>query len=220
MKKLLTITAIAALFCSASAFAALSWSYGWEDGTGTNIGSYTYSPAVILTENSTEQAYEGTHSLKMVEDPKNSTPQVYVWWVNGLQNGDVVHASFWVYSENGPTEYPKGRIYAHRTRNNDIKAYGGSLGGMSGYAGATNWDQASYTWTFDGDGTVTNGLVVEARIYSSSDPGLNTLYIDSTAITVSNNNATIMNAAYQVIPEPFLFSGLLLGLGALFLRKK
>ena len=201
MKKLLSILSVVILILTSTATAATSWDYGWEDG-GTNFGSYTTSPAVVTTENSAEQAYAGSRSLKIIEEPRKSTPQVYVWWVDGLQNGDTIDASFWVYSENGSSEYPRGRIYAHKTLNSDFTAYAGSLGGMDEYAGTTTWEKADYSWTFDGLG-ITNGLVIEARIYSdSSGPGLNTIYIDDTEITVSSDTAEIMNAAGDMLPEP------------------
>ena len=213
MKKLLTI-AIAVLFCSASAFAALSWTYGWEDGTGTALG--TYGNAIV--SNSMEQAYEGTHSLKMIEDPLSGTPQAYVWWVTGLQDGDAVVADFYVY-DTTPSASPSGRIWGHYTSDpTNIYAYSGSAGGNSTYSDGSGWTNLSWTWIFDSSGGASDGLVVEARIYSAA--GANVLYFDTASITVSNDAVKIYNAAGQAIPEPFMFSALILGLGVLFLRKK
>jgi len=213
MKKLLTI-AIAVLFCSASAFAALSWTYGWEDGTGTALG--TYGNAIV--SNSTEQAYEGTHSLKLIENPYGGTPQAFVWWVTGLSSGDVVNAIFYVY-DTTPSASPSGRIWGHYTDGVDVNSYQGSASGNSTYSDGSGWSPLTNTWTFTTDGTDgRTGLVVEARIYS--DTVGQSIYIDTTSIIVSNDNAKIYNAAGQVIPEPFMFSALILGLGVLFLRKK
>jgi len=213
MKKLLTI-AIAMLFCSASAFAALSWTYGWEDGTGTALG--TYGNAIV--SNSMEQAYEGTHSLKLIEDPLASTPQAYIWWVTGLQDGDGIVADFYVY-DTTPSASPSGRIWGNYTSDpTNIYSYSGSASGNLEYSDGSGWTNLSYSWTFDSNGGANDGFVCEARIYSAA--GANVLYFDTASITVSNDNAKIYNAAGQVIPEPFTFSALLLGLGALFLRRR
>jgi len=215
MKKLLIVTIIA-LFCSASAFAALSWTYGWEDGTGTALG--TYGNAIV--SNSIEQAYEGTHSLKMIEDPLGGTPQAFIWWVTGLSSGDVVVADFYVY-DTTPSASPSGRIWGHYTDDtNDVTSSSGSASGDTTYSAGNGWTNLSYTWTFDSKGGVNNGLVVETRIYSATNDNANVLYIDTASITVSNDTVKIYNAAGQALPEPFMFSALILGLGALFLRKK
>jgi len=73
MKKLLTFL-IAFVFCGVSAYGAMSWDYGWEDGTGTALG--VYGNAILA--NSDEQAYEGTRSLKITENPLGGTPQALV----------------------------------------------------------------------------------------------------------------------------------------------
>ncbi len=214
MKKLLTITTIAALFCAVNAFGAISWDYGWEDGTGTALGVYGNATA----SNSTEQAYEGTHSMKLVEDPIGGTPQAYVWWVTGLSDGDGIVADFYVY-DTTPGGSPSGRIWGHYTGDpTNIYDYAGSAGGNSTYSDGSGWTNLSYSWTFDSDGGARDGFVCEARIYASA--GNNILYFDTAAITVSNDNAKIYNAAGDSIPEPITLSVLVLGLGALFLRRR
>ena len=213
MKKLLTFL-IAFVFCGVSAYGAMSWDYGWEDGTGTALGIYGNA----IVSNSTEQAYEGTHSLKIIEDPIDGTPQVYVWWVTGLSDGDGIVADFYVYDTN-PGTYPRGRIWGHYTGDpTNIYDYAGSAGGEGTYAEIGGWTNLSYSWTFDSDGGARDGFVCEARIYSAA--GDNVIYIDTASITVSNNNAKIYNAAGDSIPEPITLSVLVLGLGALFLRRK
>ncbi|RLD09878.1 MAG: hypothetical protein DRI44_07460 [Chlamydiae bacterium] len=217
MKKLFTITTIAALFCAASAFGVLSWSYGWEDGTGTALG--TYGNATV--ENSTEQAYEGTHSLKVIEDPIGGTPQIYLWWVTGLNDGDAVVVSMSAYSHTPLGNKPEARIWAHYTDSiTNINDYSGSASGPGTYMGDSGWTSLTNTWIFDSNSGNNKGLVIEGRIYSDADPGNNVVYFDNAGITVSNNNAKIYNAAGDSIPEPITFGALILGFGALFLRKK
>jgi len=213
MKKLLTLL-IAVAFCSASTFAALSWDYGWEDGTGTALGVYGNG----IVSNSNEQAYEGTRSLKIIETPLGGTPQAFIWWVTGLQDGDGIVAKFHVY-DTTPSGSPSGRIWGHYTDGVDVGSYAGSAGGNSTYSDGSGWTNLSHSWTFTTDGTDgRTGLVVEARIYSSAE--FQSIYIDTATITVSNNSAKIYRANGETIPEPITLSVLVLGLGALFLRRK
>ena len=215
MKKLFTITTIAAVFCAVSAFGQLSWDYGWEDGTSTALGQ---NGANLFLTNSQEQAYEGHHSLKMIEDPLSSTPQAFIWWVTGLNDGDGIVANFHMY-DTTPGGSPSGRIWAHYTDGVDIGSYKGSASGNLEYSDGYGWTNLQWSWTFTTDGTDgRTGLVVEARIYAGS--GGNVMYVDATSITVSNDNAKIYRADGQTIPEPFMLSVLILGLGTLFLRRK
>ncbi len=214
MKKLLTFL-IAFVFCGVSAYGAMSWDYGWEDGTGTALSQYG---ANLYLSNSTEQAYEGTHSLKMIEDPLSGTPQAFVWWVTGLSEGDGIVASFYMY-DTTPGGSPSGRIWGHYTSDpTNINSYSGSASGNLEYSDGSGWTNLQWSWTFDSDGGANDGFVCEARIYAGS--GGNVVYVDTASITVSNNNAKIYNAAGDSIPEPITLSVLVLGLGALFLRRK
>ena len=175
------------------AFAEQSWSYGWEDGAGTALGTYCTEGGDVILENSTEQAYEGTHSLKITEDPIGGTPQVYIWWVTGLQDGDTIDASFCCYDVT-PGAYPSGRIWAHYTSDSeDITSYTGSASGNLEYSAGNGWSQLSYSWEFDSDGGTRDGFVIESRIYS--EEGANVIYVDYTEITISSNTAIIYNAA-------------------------
>ncbi len=161
-------------------------SYGWENGTGTVLGAYGN---VGEASNSTEQAYSGSHSLKIVESPLGGTPQAYVFWVTGLTEGDTITASFWVYDIT-PSANPSGRIWGHYTAGeDDIENYQGSASGNYTYSDGTGWSQLSHTWTFDSDSGSRDGLVVEARIYSGADEDV--IYIDDAEITVSNDTANI-----------------------------
>ena len=214
MKKLITLL-IATAICATSAFGALSWDYGWEDGVGTALGSYGGN---VILSNSTEQASEGTHSLKMIEDPLSSTPQAFIWWVIGLTSGDVINASFDVY-DTTPGGSPSGRIWGHYTDGVDVGSYTGSAGGNGEYSAGNGWTNLQWTFNFVSDGTDGHeGLVVEARIYSGT--GGNVLYFDNASITVDNDAVKIYNAAGDSIPEPFMLSVLVLGFAALFIRRK
>ena len=188
MKKVLVFGLAMFLIICQTAFAEQIRSYDWEDG-GTALGSYGNA----VFENSTEQAYEGTHSLKFTEDPIGGYPQAYIWWVTGLVDGDSIDASFFVYDSTPQDDYPKGRIWAHYTSDpEDITSHAGSAGGNSTYS-VMGWSQLPCSWEFDSDGGSRDGFVVEARIYSVEDS--NVIYVDFSEITVSSNTATIYNAA-------------------------
>ena len=194
MKKLVLFFSF--LFVASLVFADQSDTYGWEDGVGTVLGSY----GTGHFENSTEQAYAGTHSLKFWEDPLSGTPQGYIWWVTGLTDGDVIDASFWVYDFNEVGLYPKGRIWAHYTPvGGDVNSYGGSASGNSAYS-TIGWSQLSWSWIFDSDAGANDGFVVEARIYSASAPN-NVIFVDNAAITVSSDTATIHSCAPPANPS-------------------
>ena len=192
MKKLLSILSVGILILTSAASAATSWDYGWEDG-GTNFGSWDFP----VTQNSTDQAHSGTHSLKITRGPNR--PDTYIWWVNGLQNGDTVTASMWVQTSTGTNESPRGRIWAGYARNNDFSDYAGSASGNENYAGTPSWEQISHTWTFDAGDPVRDAMVIKARVYDNDG---DFIYIDNTEITVSRDTAEIMNAAGDMIPEP------------------
>jgi hypothetical protein len=212
-----SLAIFALILCvAAGSQAALDWSYDWEDGTGTALGKYEGSAGLAL-ENSTEQAQSGTHSLKMTEDPLSGTPQAFIWWVTGLQDGDTVTASFYVYDVT-PGGNPSGRIWGHYTASStDIDDYTGSAGGSDEYPAGTGWSALTNTWTFDSNSGANTGLVVEARIYSSTAPA-NVIYVDTTYISVSRESAVIHRADGATVPEPAFFG--LLPLALLFFRRK
>ena len=215
MKKIILVT-LGIFVCSLSVSAALNWSYGWEDGTGTALGKYEGTAGLAMI-NSDEQAQEGTRSLKLVEDPLSGTPQAYIWWVTGLSSGDVVTASFYCY-DTVPGGNPSGRIWAHFTGSStDVNDYTGSAGGSDTYSAGTGWNSLTNTWIFNDNNGANTGLVVEARIYSSASPA-NVLYYDTTYITVSRDTAVIHRADGATVPEPALFG--LAALALIFFRKR
>ena len=190
MKKLVFLFSF--IFLSSFVFAQTD-AYGWEDG-GTALGFY----GNCIYENSTEQANTGTHSLKIIETPLGGTPQVYVWWVYGLTDGDIIDASFYVYDVT-PASNPSGRIWGHYTSGPDVNSYAGSASGNLTYSSGIGWEQLTHQWTFDSDLGNRDGLVVEARIYSIAE--FDNIYIDDEAITVTaTGSPIIMNAGDTPLP--------------------
>ena len=158
---------------------------GWE-GTDTVLGTYGDLVATIATD----PVYSGSQSLEL-ERTGSSTPQAYIAWVTGLDDGDTVAASFWRYDVT-PSVAPSCRIWAHWNDDpGDIYGFSGSAGGQSEYGPGTGWDMAEYEWTVEEGHT---GLVIEARVYSN--PG-DIVWIDDLTVTAPDG-ATI------IVPDDFV----------------
>lgn len=161
-----------------AAFAATE-TCGWE-GVETILSSYGDIDATIATD----PVYSGSQSLKLEDQAASGTPQAFVGWVTGLDDGDTVAASFWRYDVT-PSSAPSCRIWGHWNDDpTDIDVYSGSASGQSDYGPGTGWDLAEFEWTVvDGH----TGLVIEVRTYSS--PG-DIVWIDDLTVTAPDG-ATI-----------------------------
>ena len=199
-----TFQAAVILICLmvAPAVHAATSTYGWEDGVDTILGSYNDINAFNV--GSPDPVHSGSRSLKLVDQASSGTPQAYVAWITGLEDGDAVEAGFWRYDTTSGSA-PSVRIWAHYTNDlSDIDSYSGSAGGNSDYGSGEGWDLAEWSWTFDSN--YGNGLVIEARTYSN--PG-DTVWIDDLTITAPDT-ATITTP----VPLPaaiWLFGSSLIG---------
>ncbi len=178
MKLLLVITA--ALAVATCAFAG-TYSYGWEDGVGTIMGSYGN---IANEANVTDFVYAGGHALYMQESPLGGTPQAYVAFIENCQNGDIIDASFFGYDDT-PDVSPSFRIWGHYAQTGDIYAYAGSAGGNSAYSDGSGWQPLSWSWTFDSDGDTRDALIVEYRLYSDAD--LQEYWADNVVVTAPDH---------------------------------
>jgi len=214
MKKILcAITAVSLLGVSAKAQTTVN--YGWEDG-GTILGSFgnvsisnNVSMGMDILGN-TVTPLDGNRMLYLTEDPLSGTPQAYVALVTGIQDGDVITASFYGWDFT-PGANSSMRIWGHYiTDPNDIDSYLASASGNNTYTdGDPAWSQVSQSWTVDLINYPTAaGLVVEARLYSGTDPGLNEFWVDSLSVTAPDGASII-----TPVPEPSVVA--LLGLGGL-----
>lgn len=167
-----------------AAFAATE-TCGWE-GTDTILGSY----GDIIASIDTDPVYAGSQSLKLEDDMASGTPQAFIGWVTGLDDGDTVAASFWRYDVT-PSAAPSCRIWGHWNDDpGDINVYSGSAGGQSEYGPGTGWDLAEYEWTVvDGH----TGLVIEVRTYSN--PG-DIVWVDDLTVTAPDGANIIVPDDY------------------------
>ncbi len=175
------VLALLLLTLPLTALAQQTVTCGWE-GSETILGNYGDILASIET---TSPIYNGTQSLKLVDDAESGTPQAFIGWVTGLDDGDTVAVTVWRYDDT-PSSAPSSRLWAHWNDDpGDIGGYNGSAGGLSDYGPGTGWDMAEYEWTVvDGH----TGLVIEIRTYSN--PG-DTVWMDDLTVTAPST-ATIL----------------------------
>jgi hypothetical protein len=197
--------ACALLLTAGSAFAG-TVNYGWEDG-GTALGVAAFSGATPTVSNSNTQVNTGSYSLQVVKG-QASTEYVYLGWIKGLQVGDTVTASFWVY-DTTPSTNPSGRIWSHYDDSaTDVMVNSGSGTGPSAYSGSSVWSQTSYTYTVAAGHT---GMVIEGRVYGAIG---STLWFDDLSITAPDT-ATVLLPAAAPVPEPSSLWSLAAGLTGL-----
>jgi len=177
------ITILMLAFCATGAMAQQTLTYGWEDGIATTLGTFGNVGEQV---NVNDFSNTGDHSLYLTEDPIGSTPQAFVGWIAGLQDGDEVTASFYAWDDT-PGASPSGRIWASYS-SDDITDYQGSAGGNGDYSDGTGWSELAWTWTFDGSDPDRTALVIQLRMYSGADgSGENTYWVDDVTITAPDH---------------------------------
>jgi hypothetical protein len=180
MRSLLTFVMLVGLAAS-PALAQETHCYGWEDG-GVVLGAYL--PDNMYLANTDAQAYEGSYSLEVVEIAGSSTPQAYVAWITGLQEGDEITAT--IQTLDLITGNPSLRIWGHwTTAGGTIDDYAGSASGNGTYSGGEGWVELGYTW-IAGASQIGGGLVVEIRPYNAS-PWEGTNWVDYLCVTAPDH---------------------------------
>jgi len=190
------------------------YDYGWENG-GTLLGFYgnvgDYENVSTGTDPEgpfTVSPHGGSSMLRLNESPHSGTPQGWVAFVEHLNEGEEVTASFWGW-DSTPGASPSMRLWGHYALSGDINSYEGSAGGSVTYTtGDPAWDQVSWTWTFDSNSGTRDALVIEVRLYStpSTDPeGSTDFWVDDLQVDAPGT-ATVSFA----VPEPsgLCFAGL------------
>lgn len=180
------------LLCACVA-GAVTASYGWEDG-GTICGQIGEIEASNV--GSPYPVHSGSSSLMLVDMEPAGTPQAYIAWVAGLQEGDTLSVSFARF-DTTPGGAPSCRLWAHYTATGgDIESYAASALGNSDYGPGEGWDVVNHQWTFESDGGARNGMVIECRTYSY--PG-DTVWIDDLLITAPDHALIQYNECRPVV---------------------
>lgn len=220
----LAIAVLAVVAAGSANAAVFTASYGWEDGQGTILGSFgnltnaanvttgdEYGASALVYSNVTP--HSGSHMLTISENPHASTPQAYIAYIENLEAGDVIDASYFGWDSTTSTGSSM-RIWAHWANNGDVNSYVTSASGSNTYTDGNGWSQVSYTWTNDdGLGGGYDALVIEARLYSSpsTSSDYSSYFVDDLAVTVttSGSNNVVINT--PAIPEPASIALLALG---------
>lgn len=191
MKKLLLLLALVALAVPA---AAVTYTFGWEDGTSVVLSTFPIGNMICSNVTAPEPVYAGSYSLKTVDNHPSGTPQAYVCWIRGLMDGDIVTANIARYDDTPGVE-PSGRIWAHY--NDDplnVDFYSGSASGNNDYGPGLGWDVTSWSWTMAGGHS---GLVIELRTYTN--PGA-IMYWDNLEVTVPDRDGIFVEFPGGYIP--------------------
>ncbi len=158
---------VAALALSAAANPLPSIGCWWEDPSTTVLGLYGDGdpPMIVTNVTSPDPVHSGDRALRLEDNAATGTPQAYLAYIWGLEDGDVVQAWFYRYDDT-PDGAPSCRIWGHWNDElpDNPEGYSGSAGGNSDYGADVGWGLLGHTWTV-ADGHT--GLVIEVRTYSS-----------------------------------------------------
>ena len=218
MKTIAMLGAVSVLAATSVASAGLSYtgSFNWDDG-GTVLGSYgsnvTFANVVDpFGESASDRA------LKISEDPLSGTPQGYLAFIDGLNDGDTINVSMMGLGDGSLTG--KIRLWAHYTTS-DVTSYGGSAGGSSEYStSSTEWTMLSNEWTFSGglaSGGDHTGLVIEARLYAYSSNDDPSGWVDDINVEVFSTSSDV-SISFASVPAPGALA--LLGLAGIAGRRR
>jgi hypothetical protein len=215
MRQILLIVA----FCLASsvAYADYTVMYGWEDGTGTILGSdgnivnvanvsgeHVGQAGLPIFTFTVPGGTEGSRYLRAAESPHEGLPSPYVYLVciTGLEAGDDVSATLWAYDE--WLGYPPTvRIWAHYSTAQDCPSCPGEITGDAGGTPwdteGTGWNSSDHTWSY-APPSAGDALVIKARLNSSASPGpcdscLTDFFLDEVSVIVPDH-ASVMFPDY------------------------
>lgn len=180
--------------------AALAWRtqaqtqtviYGWENEGTLLSSSGNVASAVNVTGPRTGSngaagtlycpgACEGERYLQVAEQPHGDTPQAYLAYVEQLNAGDVIDASFFGFDIS--SGYPSLRIWGHWALNGDVNSHDGSADGNETFTVDSGWNEVGHRWTVPAG---KEALVIEARLYSTPAEGeyRTDYFIDNLTVT-------------------------------------
>ena len=162
-------TLILACGFASAATATMYIDYGWEDN-GTVVGIYPdpLLPSIIATNVPSwtgNPVHGGNFCLKLEDNAESGTPQAFLAYAWGLQDGDEITVGFWRY-DTTPDAAPSVRLWGHWNDElpGNLDGYSGSASGDWEYGPGDARDYTSFVYTVAGN----TGLVIEARTYSAA----------------------------------------------------
>jgi len=191
------VLALLLLTLPLTALAQQTVTCGWE-GSETILGN---DGDILASIETTSPIYNGTQSLKLVDDAISGTPNAFVGWVTGLDDGDKVAVTVWRFDDT-PGSAPSCRLWARWNDDpSDINIDDGSASGQSDYGPGTGWDMTEYEWTV-ADGHT--GIVITIRTYSNAG---DTVWIDDLTV-IAPSTATIIVPSDTIALERQSWAGI------------
>ena len=239
---------VALLAAASAATAQTTVNYGWEDGTGTILGSFTggndnlaaanvtggseidYGTADVPQSTYTVGPFEGDRLLQLTEAPPSGTPNAVLAFVDNLVDGDTVEYSFRAFD---PTDgrSPSVSSNAVYTTEGNPNSFAGFATPQQDFLAGTGYLLNGTSFTFD-DGEMDDrtGAAIRASLFApSATPadGSYDFFIDALSVTVTSSSPTasitlpdgsVTLVNAAPIPEPAGLAAI--GLGGLALLRR
>jgi len=186
MRTLMIVTCIVCLL-AAPALAEKSYDYQWFTDGATILGNFADCDATLSQTMNRPSSAGYALQVTKTTSASQGYATAFLALVWGLQEGDVVTASFWRHDpEPG---YPRLRLWAHYNdalglpdnRSHDTQVVSGLAYGDMDFGAENGWDNPEWAWTMPAGHS---GLVVDVVVYG--DPG-DTVYLDDLQITIPNH---------------------------------
>lgn len=166
-------------------------SYGWEDEVGT---AFNTTGNITQIENTGTfgdvSPNSGERMLRVRQGSPTGTPQVWIAFVENLQDGDEIFASFHGYDDTAGVN-PRLRIWGHYAVSGDPMSNAGSAGGNNTYSSGIGWEEIGHTWTFDSNGGARDALMIEARLYAPTGEEDTDFFLDDIYVEVCSDNPNV-----------------------------
>ena len=195
MRSLMIATCIVCVL-AAPALAEKTYDYKWYTEGATILGTLGGCEAALSAEMNLPTAPGYALQLTKTTPATQGYATAFLACVWGLQEGDVVTASFW---RHDPTAgYPRMRLWAHYNdalgqpdnRSHDTQVVNGLAYGDMDFGTEAGWDNPEWTWTVPAGHC---GLVIDAVVYGEVG---DVMYLDDFNITIPN---------HAVIQTPMFF---------------
>lgn len=176
-------------------------SYGWEDEVGTAF--HTVGNITELENTTTYNGISPVSGDRMLRIGRGSgsAAQVWVAFVENLEDGDEIYASFYTYDDT-PDTSPSVRIWGHYAAAGDPLSSKGSAHGNETYSSGIGWELIDHTWVFDSNNGDRTALMIEARLYTVAGVEHTDFFLDDIYVAVCSNNPNVKVTFPTEMPSP------------------